>query len=127
MPRITANNGITFEAPADKRLVLALEDNGVELLHRCGGNAKCTTCRVVFEEGEPDRMTQAEHDRLEARGLLGEVRLSCQILCDHDMTVEAVYLFPESDLEDPGPRPEEHITPEPVWIDVPEDVKSAGD
>lgn len=127
MPKITANNGITFEAPAGKRLVLALEDNGVELLHRCGGNAKCTTCRVVFEDGEPEEMTQAEYDRLEARGLLGEARLSCQIRCDHDMTVEALNLFADSGLDDPGPRPEDDITPEPEWIKVPAGVRTMGD
>ena len=127
MPRITANNNITFEVPAGQRLVLALKDNGVELLHRCGGNARCTTCRVVFKEGEPEKMTQAEYDRLSARGLLGQVRLSCQIVCDHDMTVEALNLFPDSGLDDPGPRPEDHITPEPVWIDAPEGVKPVGD
>lgn len=120
MPTITANNGVTFEAPADKRLVLALEDNGVELLHRCGGYAKCTTCRVEFKEGEPEKMTRAERERLKEGELLGEVRLSCQILCDHDMTVEALYLFEESGLEDPGPRPEDNITPEPEWVEVPE-------
>jgi len=31
--------------------------------------ARCTTCRVEFLDGEPDRMTVAERDVLAARGL----------------------------------------------------------
>ena len=46
------------------RLVRAIEGNGVDILHRGGGNARCTTCRVQFFAGEPDRMTVAEYDRL---------------------------------------------------------------
>ena len=35
----------TFEVEEGRRLVLALEDAGIDILHRCGGNARCTTCR----------------------------------------------------------------------------------
>jgi ferredoxin len=103
------------DVPDDKRLVLAIEqDVGVDILHACGGNARCTTCRVVFIEGEPDRMTVAERDRLAQRGLTG-VRLSCQILCDHDMTVRAISRLEGSGRPDPGPTPHTEITPTPVW------------
>ena len=90
MPKLTVDGAGTFEVSTGKRLVLALEQNaGIDQLHACGGNARCTTCRVEFVEGEPSRMTIAERDVLKARGLTG-VRLSCQILCDHDMTVRAI-------------------------------------
>ena len=90
MPKLTVEGYGTFEVPADKRLVLAIEqDAKVDIMHACGGNARCTTCRVEFIEGEPTRMTVAEKERLTARALTG-VRLSCQILCDHDMTVRAI-------------------------------------
>ncbi len=118
MARITVDDK-TFEAPDDKRLVLALEDNGIDILHRCGGYARCTTCRVEFVAGEPQTMTQAEHDRLEQGDLLGEVRLSCQILCDHDMSVQPVYRVSQGDADDAGNRPEDVITPEAEWIDRP--------
>jgi ferredoxin len=120
MPTITLKDGRVFEVPPDKRLVLALRDNDVDILHRCGGNARCTTCRVRFYEGEPERMTVAEHDKLVEKGnLLGEVRLSCQIPCDHDMTVEPVLTLENSGLDDPGNRPADQITPDPVWRDRP--------
>ena len=35
--------------------MLAIEqDAKVDVLHACGGNARCTTCRVEFVDGEPD-------------------------------------------------------------------------
>jgi ferredoxin len=95
--------------------VLALEqDAKVDQLHACGGNARCTTCRVEFIEGEPTTMTEAERDILAARGVTG-VRLSCQILCDHDMSVRAISRLEGSGRPDPGRTPEPHITPPPVW------------
>ena len=65
MPKLTVEGYGTFEVPANKRLVLALEDEaGVDQLHACGGNCKCTTCRVEFVAGEPDKMTEAEKLKL---------------------------------------------------------------
>lgn len=119
MATITVKDGISFEAGADTRLILALRDHGVDILHRCGGNARCTTCRVVIHAGAPDKMTQAEHDKLAERDLFGQVRLSCQILCAQDMTVEPVNTLANTGLDDPGSRPADHITPDPIWIDVP--------
>src|SRR5262249_35912866 len=84
MPKLSVEGVGEFEIPAGKRLVLALEDEAkVDQLHACGGNARCTTCRVEFVSGEPDKMTKAEKDVLAARGVTG-VRLSCQIACDHE-------------------------------------------
>ena len=71
--------------------------------------------RVEFIEGEPSRMTKAEKTRLEERGLTG-VRLSCQILCDHDMTVRPVFRLEGSGRPDPGRTPEPTIQPPPEWI-----------
>jgi ferredoxin len=114
MPKLTVEGVGEFEVPAGKRLVLALLDEaGVDQLHACGGNARCTTCRVEFVAGEPDRMTVAEKTVLAARGLTG-VRLSCQILCDHDLTVRAISRLTGSGRPGPGNRPADTIHPEPV-------------
>jgi ferredoxin len=115
MPKVTVEGVGEFEVPANKRLVLALEDEcGIDQLHACGGNARCTTCRVEFVSGEPDAMTEAEKQVLAARGLSG-VRLSCQIACDHDMGVRIISRLTGSGRADAGKRPEETITPPPVW------------
>src|SRR4051794_16908064 len=107
MPTLTVEGFGTFDVPSGKRLVLAIEqDAKVDILHACGGNARCTTCRVEFIEGEPATHTAAEKERLEARELTG-VRLSCQILCDHDMTVRAISRLEGSGRPDPGSAPQE--------------------
>ena len=108
MPTLTVEGAGTFDVPTGKRLVLAIEEAGVDILHACGGNARCTTCRIEFIAGEPTRMTAAEKERLAAKGLTG-VRLSCQILCDHDMTVRAISRLEGSGRPDPGSTPNESI------------------
>ena len=55
MPKVTVEGEKTFEVEPGKKLVLAIEDAGIDILHRCGGNARCTTCRVEFIAGEPTR------------------------------------------------------------------------
>jgi ferredoxin len=118
MPKVTIEGAGTVDVGADRRLVLAIEqDAHVDIMHACGGNARCTTCRVEFLQGEPKRMTKAEKAVLDARGLTG-VRLSCQILCDHDMTVRPVMRFAGSGRADPGPTPQTTITPPPEWIEI---------
>lgn len=115
MPKLTVENVGEFEIPEGKRLVLALaQDAGVDQLHACGGNARCTTCRVEFVEGEPEKMTVAEKELLAARGLSG-IRLSCQILCDHDMTVRVISRLEGSGRKDAGHIPAEEIQPPPEW------------
>ena len=116
MPKLVVEGVGEFEVPEGKRLVLALEqDAGIDQLHACGGNARCTTCRVEVVAGEPDRMTVAEREVLAARGLSG-IRLSCQIVCDHDMTVRAISRLAGSGRKDAGHEPAAEIEPPPEWI-----------
>jgi ferredoxin len=115
MPKLTVEGIGTFDVPVGKRLVLALEqDAGIDQLHACGGHTRCTTCRVEFIAGEPDRSTRAEREALARRGLTG-VRLSCQILCDHDMTVRAISRLAGSGRPDAGPTPAPFIEPPPEY------------
>lgn len=120
MAQITIKDVGTFDIPDDKRLVLAIEDSGVDILHRCGGYAGCTTCRVDISAGEPDTMTRAEFNKLNEIDKVGEFRLSCQILCDHDMTVEPLLHVSTSNYKDAGKRPKDEITPIPEWLDKPD-------
>lgn len=115
MPQLTVDGVGTFDVEAGKRLVLALEqDAGIDQLHACGGKARCTTCRVEFVSGEPEKMTVAEKTVLAAKGVTG-VRLSCQILCDHDMTVRVISRLEGSGRADAGGTPNAQIEPEPVY------------
>ena len=116
MSKLTID-GRTIEVPDNKRLVLAIEESGVNIGHRCSGYARCTTCRVEFDAGEPDAITQAELDKLQERDLFGQYRLSCQILCSHDMSVKSkMTLENQEDWTDTGQTPQPEITPDPVWL-----------
>jgi ferredoxin len=114
MPQLTVEGAGTVEVPAGKRLVLALtEDAQIDQLHACGGNARCTTCRVEFVAGEPDSITVAEKNVLAAKNVTG-VRLSCQIVCDHDMTVRCISRLAGSGRANAGNIPTPEIQPQPV-------------
>ena len=116
MPKLTVEGFAEVDVENGKRLVLAIEqDAKVDILHACGGNARCTTCRVEFISGEPSRMTQAEKMKMEEKGLTG-IRLSCQIVCDHDMVVRAISRLEGSGRPDPGKTPEPTIQPPPEWV-----------
>jgi ferredoxin len=120
MPKLEVEGVGTFDVEEGKRLVLAIEeDAGVDIMHACGSYAKCTTCRVEFVEGEPEEMTDAEMMILQMRDLLEEARLSCQILCEEDMKVRVLMTVSGTKANDPGAKPQEEITPEPVWVERP--------
>ena len=64
MPKLTVEDAGTIDVGDGRRLVLAIEqDAHVDIMHACGGFARCTTCRVEFIEGEPNQMTKAEKER----------------------------------------------------------------
>jgi len=116
MPKLTVEGFATVDVEQGTRLVNAIEQHaGVDILHACGGNARCTTCRVEFVSGEPPQMTRAEKTRMEEKGLTG-VRLSCQIVFDRDMTVRAISRLAGSGRPDAGRTPEPTIQPPPEWV-----------
>ena len=108
MPRVKAETAAgtrEFEAEEGRKLVLAIEDSGIDILHRCGGNAKCTTCRVEVLEGDAGEMRELERNRLALEtGLAENVRLSCQVRVRDDLKVRVVNQSSTRGL-DPGPRP----------------------
>jgi len=115
MPQITVQGLKTFEAEKGRRLVLAIEDAGIDILHRCGGKARCTTCRVELIEGDAGEMTEAERTRLAREDELApNIRLACQIQCHNDLTVRVINRLSETDLSDAGPRPSEELEPVPA-------------
>jgi len=116
MPQLTIQGVGTFDVDEGERLVNAIAQSGVDIGHRCGGQAKCTTCRVVFEDGEPDVMTKAEHEKLSDMGRHGDFRLACQIVVDRSMTVEPLMRASEQGWDDPGPEPDIEVEPESEWF-----------
>jgi len=116
MHELTIKGIGTFEVEEGTRLVRALEGCGVDIGHRCGGHAGCTTCRVRFEGGEPGVMTKAEYEKLDDMGRLGDLRLSCQIVVDRDMSVIPLMTVEDQGWDDAGPEPAIVVEPEPEWI-----------
>jgi ferredoxin len=90
----------TFEVEEGTKLALAIERSGFDISHRCGGNARCTTCRVRFLSDEPP-MGEAERQCLREDGELGKFRLACQIRVDRNMEVEVLMRASEKGW-DPG-------------------------
>ena len=105
MPNVTVEGEKMFPVEAGKKLVLAIEDAGIDIMHRCGGNARCTTCRVQVVAGEPGPMGALERERLAREASLGpDIRLSCQIRVESDLTVRVLGRASASGVT-PGPRP----------------------
>ena len=104
MPQVTVEGEKSFEVESGKRLVLGLEDNGIDVLHPCGGNAKCTTCRVEILAGDVPLQSDLEREALAEPEMVEKYRLSCQIRIVNDVTVRVAM---RSHLEGlrPGPRP----------------------
>ncbi len=103
----TATGTQAFEVEQGRKLVLAIEDAGIDILHRCGGNAKCTTCRVEVLSGDPGEMGEAEKNRLAVEVDLAEnIRLSCQVRIVDDLKVRVLRQASTTGLA-PGNRPTE--------------------
>ena len=119
------------EIPVEKgtKLLKALMDNETDIVHTCGGNAKCMTCRVTIHKGVPTKKTQAQQDRFDKLIKSGQsqfdhpaVFLSCQIEVENDMTVSVSEEFNSVIHDSRGKDTEDEITPDPIWLDheVPE-------
>jgi len=111
------------------KLLKALIVNETNIVHACGGNARCTTCRVTIHKGVPTKKTQAQQERFERAIKFGgtqfdhpAVFLSCQVVVENDMTVSVSEEFNSVIHDSPGKDTEDKITPDPVWLDheVPE-------
>lgn len=102
--QIEGREAVTSETGA--KLVLALEDNGVDVLHRCGGNAKCTTCAVEIVSGNAGEMSEAEATARRNKGVEDPaIRLSCQVHVSDDLTIKLIKTMTSTGL-DAGPRPQ---------------------
>ena len=105
MPTVTVEGESTFEVEPGKKLVLAIEDAGIDVMHRCGGNARCTTCRVQLISGDAGPMEELERERLSRDASFGpDVRLSCQVRVGSDLTVNVLGRAAATGVT-PGPRP----------------------
>lgn len=116
MPKVTIDGVGTVDSRIGRRLVLAVEEGGVDILHRCGGNARCATCRVEVIGGNPGPITKAEERRLAQLGSRQDTtRLSCQVQVREDLQVRVCNrLSANPELGDAGPTPIEWPVDRPL-------------
>ena len=105
MPKVMVEGGASFEVESGTKLVLAIEDAGIDIRHACGGNARCTTCRVQVVSGDLAPMGDLERERLAREASLGpDIRLSCQVRVESDLAVRVLNLASAQGMP-AGPRP----------------------
>ncbi len=115
MAHVTAtadNRTSTFEVADGTKLVFALEENGVAILHKCGEYAKCATCQVQFDVGEPDRRPK-QKQKQNLQKIVTWVVPDCFTRSKPvgDMTLTAVMTVSSSDFDEPGHTSAAEITP----------------
>ncbi|MHA1907823.1 MAG: 2Fe-2S iron-sulfur cluster-binding protein [Candidatus Thorarchaeota archaeon] len=129
MPKITIVDFMgdvlkEVEVESGTKLLKALIENETDVVHTCGGRAKCTACRVTIHKGVPTKKTQKQHDlftNLIERGSPQfdhpAVFLSCQVLVENDMKVSVSETFNSVIHDSHGKDTPDEITPDPVWLD----------
>ncbi|MGL6209430.1 MAG: adenylate/guanylate cyclase domain-containing protein [Paracoccaceae bacterium] len=91
--RITYVDGPTVVATKGMTLLEISRANGIPHTSLCGGRGRCTTCRVVIEDGA-EHLTPpspAEAASLAAVGATANTRLACQIRPTEPLTVFRVF------------------------------------
>ena len=81
MPKIIfKNKGVACEAEAGISILDAALDFKVPIYHTCGGNASCSTCRVIILKGQENISSpdDVELQVLDAFDLEDPYRLGCQ-------------------------------------------------
>ncbi|MDK3017453.1 adenylate/guanylate cyclase domain-containing protein [Pseudodonghicola flavimaris] len=92
--RVTYVDGPEITSPRGMTLLEMSRFHGVPHTALCGGRGRCTTCRVVIEEGGEflPPPSPAEASSLRAVHASPNTRLACQIRPDHPLTVFRVFL-----------------------------------
>ncbi|MFS8859189.1 2Fe-2S iron-sulfur cluster-binding protein [Synechococcus sp. B60.1] len=87
-------DNLTFEANPLLTILENLLQAGVRHVHACGGNAACSTCRIMILEGSQNcrSMTPAEKKLAERLDLPVHIRLACQTRITGDVTLQRLVL-----------------------------------
>ena len=73
-------NEKSIEVKKGQTILQASLDAGIPHYHVCGGNAKCSTCRIIVCDGEENLSPQNKEEKTlrENRNFPAQVRLACQ-------------------------------------------------
>jgi adenylate cyclase len=91
--RIHYVDGPTVRAPRNQTLLETSREGGVAHTALCGGRGRCTTCRVIIEEGLNDLPPPSESEQraLASVGAAPNARLACQMRPKTSITVFRVF------------------------------------
>lgn len=85
------------EADLDETILHVSLTSGIPHAHACGGNARCSTCRVLITEGLDHCAPRNEKEQMLAGRLhfSSDVRLACQTTINGDVTLRRLVLDEE--------------------------------
>lgn len=88
MPKITFHGENTLEVKPGKTILETSLEAGIPHTHVCGGNARCSTCRVFVIEGVENCLERNEKEKALAdkRRFEPRIRLACQTQIKGDVT-----------------------------------------
>jgi len=94
-----------FEVESGESILQTAARNGIPHVNACGGEGKCTTCRLLILEGIENCSTETEKEILlkEKAHTTDEFRLACQTTITGDVTVRRLVLNKE-DIESVSER-----------------------
>jgi adenylate cyclase len=97
MPLITYLNEKVVETDAGTPILHASLQNGIPHTHVCGGNARCSTCRVLIVQGVENCCPRNEREQkmAERRNFGPTVRLACQTTICGDVSLRRLVLDDE--------------------------------
>ena len=105
MPTVTVDGEKWLEVEPGKKLVLAIEDAGIDIMHRCGGKRGPQLAGWRILGGEVAEPEEIEKLRMAREGEIApNIRLSCQVHVNSDLWVAVVNRASVQGIE-PGPRP----------------------
>lgn len=81
---------VEFESTPDKSLKQLCLENGVQIKSTCRGIPQCAECRIKIEDGEYNVLppTKAEINLIGSSYFVDQRRLSCQVRCFGDITID---------------------------------------
>jgi len=93
MPEITVSNlsQKTIKSNDNDKVVLKiLHENFIDWMHACGGKGRCTTCKMIVEQGKRNITADSDFERkVRKLGALKEnERLACQCKINGDIVIK---------------------------------------
>jgi len=95
--KITYINEKTVEADKDQRLLDISLAHGIPHTHVCGGNARCSTCRIIVTEGAQNLSVPGEEEAALAlrKGFPPDIRLACRAVAHGDVSIRRLVIDQE--------------------------------